>query len=360
MRKDIEKRFGVKMPGVRMRANEVDLPNGTYVIIMMDVPVVSGTVMVERCYFPGTRLALSSLGVTGKEGPHPTTNQEGFWIERADWERVQAAGHELWAPLRYLFTHLEAVVMRNLPDFLGYDEVAQQVEAISPAKRKELRAQADKRTALTMVCKALLAEEASLAPFAVVYEAFERSYSVGTGLQSIVERIRALPELGPGLAGNQEGYEAVPLGLRYELELRRGIYYSGPHSLLAMEPDRCQATLTALRNGLASRGNVSVSTCLVVDDPDLRPFVRRLIELEFPRIPVLSHGASCGATPDRTNTSIDLVEGSIPSEPIRRTRPPRGLRPPGQTRGEPAAWRPSRDHRLRTRRSCSEMRGCRR
>ena len=251
-RKDLERRFGVKIPGVRVRGSEAGLPNGTYVILLMDVPVVSGTIMVEQCYFPGTRQALSSLGVAGREGPQPATGQEGFWVERADWERVQTAGHELWAPMKYLFTHLEAVVARNLPDLVGYDEVAQLVEAISPAELNELRAQANKWTALTMVCKALLAEEASLSPFPAVYDAFQRSYSAAAALQSMVERIRAQPELGPGLAGNQEGYEAVPLGPRYKLELWREMYYSGPYSLLAMEPERCQAILTALRNGLAS------------------------------------------------------------------------------------------------------------
>lgn len=318
LRKNVERRFGVEIPGVRVRRKEAGLQNGTYVILLRDIPVVSGTVMVERCYFPGTRQALSSLGVAGQEGPHPATGQEGFWIERADWERVRAAGHELWAPMKYLFTHLEGVVGRNLPDFVGYDEVAQLVEAISPAGLKELRAQAEKRTALTAVCKALLAEEASLSPFAAVYDAFQRSYSAGAGRQSMVERIRALPELGPGLAGNQRGYEAVPLGPHYELELRRAIYYSGPHSLLAMEPERCQAALTALRNGLAGTGSVSVSTSLVVDDPDLRPLLRRMIELEFPSIPVLSK-RELRRDSRVAQAPIDLGEDSTPPEPVRKT-----------------------------------------
>ena len=80
----------------------------------------------------------------------------------------------------------------------------------------------------------------------------------------------------------------MPLGPRYKLELWLLNVLLGSYSLLAMEPERCQAILTALRNGLASRGSVSVGTSLVVDDPDLRPLVRRLIELEFPSIPVLS------------------------------------------------------------------------
>ena len=76
MRNDVKRRFGVTIPGVRVRAN-TDLTSGTYVILIMDVPVVSGTIMVERCYFPGTRQALSSLGLVGQEGPHPATGQKG-------------------------------------------------------------------------------------------------------------------------------------------------------------------------------------------------------------------------------------------------------------------------------------------
>ena len=113
--------------------------------------------------------------------------------------------------MKYLFTHLEAVVARNLPDLVGDHEVAQLVEAISPAELNELRAQANKWTALTMVCKALLAEEASLSPFPAVYDAFQRSYSAAAALQSMVERIRAQPErLVPGWQGIKRDMKPCP------------------------------------------------------------------------------------------------------------------------------------------------------
>ena len=41
LRKDVERRFGVKIPGVRVRRN-TGLPNGTYIILMMDVPWCRG------------------------------------------------------------------------------------------------------------------------------------------------------------------------------------------------------------------------------------------------------------------------------------------------------------------------------
>ena len=112
--------------------------------------------------------------------------------------------------MKYLFTHLEGVVARNLPDFVGYDEVAQLVETISPAELRELRAQAGKRTALTTVCKALLAEEASLSPFAAVYDAFQRSYSAGAGVKAPSSAFGRCPSWAPGWRGISRDMKPCP------------------------------------------------------------------------------------------------------------------------------------------------------
>jgi type III secretory pathway component EscV len=117
-----------------------------------------------------------------------------------------------------------------------------------------------------------------------IYDTFETLYSEGVNPHDIVENIRSLPVLRPKLAGNDARYSTLPLGPRFENEIRRSIYKSGSHSLLAMEPESCQSTLAAVRTEIGSNDDIVV----VVDDAELRPFLRLLIELEFPNVPVLS------------------------------------------------------------------------
>nr|AEQ20437.1 tetratricopeptide repeat domain lipoprotein [uncultured bacterium CSL12] len=312
MRQSIEDRFGVKIPGIRIRGNEADLPDGVYIIMLMEIPLVSGTVMPDHRFSPATEQALAALGVKGKAAPHPLTGEDGFWIGRDDWQRVEAAEHELWGVMKYLVLHLEAVIQRNLAEFLGHDQVADLLKTTSAKELGELRAQPGKHTALTTLCRALVAEEVPISEFSAIYKAFHRGFSEGAGLLSIVESIRALPVLGPRLPGNERKYAVLPLGPRYEAGIKHAIYQSDFHSVLAMEPERCQDALTALRNEVGAERNLA----LMVHDPQLRPFVRRLIELEFPHIPVLSQRELRTVAEIRTARPVELEEDSAPERPI--------------------------------------------
>jgi type III secretion protein V len=70
-----------------------------------------------------------------------------------------------------------------------------------------------------------------------------------------------------------------------------------------MEPQECQSALNALRNGMRDH-----HTVVVVEDAKLRPFVRQLIDLEFPSIPVLSHREL------RTDLKFEALEAIEPED----------------------------------------------
>ena len=53
MRDLILKEIGITIPGIRFRINEFDLPNGTYVLEFMEIPLESKTISLEKRLFPG-------------------------------------------------------------------------------------------------------------------------------------------------------------------------------------------------------------------------------------------------------------------------------------------------------------------
>jgi type III secretory pathway component EscV/tetratricopeptide (TPR) repeat protein len=284
MRARIKNRFGVAIPGVRFRGNETALPSGTYILMLMDIPLISGSIQLDQRFCPGSQGALASIGVTGERATNPLTRDDGFWIGRDDWRKVEAAGIELWDVFEYVVRDLEAFVQRNLVALLGHQEIAEDLASKSSKSLEEMRASPGKLTALTTVCKALVAEQAPIQPFAETCKEFDRLYSEGIGLPGIVESIRASPLLRPRLRGNDRQHTILPFGPRLEAEFRNAIHRTGAHAVLAMEHERCQLALSAVRAAISPGRAVSI----FVDDPDLRPFVRALTELEFPNVPVLS------------------------------------------------------------------------
>jgi type III secretory pathway component EscV len=283
MRQRVLEQLGVQVPGIRVRGNETDLPDGTYIVMINEIPLASGNVSLKRRFWPGSAEVLSRLSVNGEPVPDPVTGDDGFWIEEKDWARVESQKPELWSFADYMMRHVEAVVRKNVGEFLGHQEIMNLLDNDSSAPLDEIRASSEMVTALTTVCKALLAEEVPIRPFEELCAAFKSCHQSDVGLRETVERIRGVAAIRAQLPGNEADRSLLKLGPRFEAEIRRSLYDDTDHLMLAMEPERCQEGLTAVRNRVNGR-----SHALVVEDRTLRPFVRKLVELEFPDLPVLS------------------------------------------------------------------------
>jgi tetratricopeptide (TPR) repeat protein len=325
MRDRVQKQFGVEIPGVRIRGNEADMPAGSYLIMLMEIPLVTGTVALDQRFFPGRQEDLASLGLTGEPATNPLTGGNGCWIEQEYWQKVETAALELWDVVEYMIMHLEAVVQRNLLVFLGHQEVANLLETKSFQATEKPHFPSARLTALTTVCKSLVAESVSIEPFQAIHALFERLYAERPDLQSIVESIRSMPELRPRLPGNDGQYTILPCGPRFEAEMHHALHPTESHAVLAIKPERCLTALDAVRKSVDSSSRVA----LCVTDPKLRPFVRCLIELEFPQVPVLSRPELRAGIDDSTAGMIELEEVAAESEPV-RTSP----RQPGAAGGE--------------------------
>ncbi len=309
MRERLRDNFGVKTPGVRFRSNDTDLANGTYVITLLGIPFVAGTVQLNHRFCLESAETLTSLGVEGKAAIDPLTGSQGFWIQEADCEKVKIGGVELWDVLRYLIRHLEFVLQRNLIDFVGHDEVADLLLTQSPATLEQVRGEQAKFTSLVILCRSLLGERVPITRFDELFEVFDKLYEQETPLRVIAESVRSLPLRRSRLPGNNGQSAILPLGPRLESEVRKGLYQSSGHSVLAMEPERCQAALAAVRNSIGDQRH----TALLVEDAELRPFVRTLIELEFPEIPVLARPELSGDSLVKTTQVIELEEEVPPA-----------------------------------------------
>jgi type III secretory pathway component EscV/tetratricopeptide (TPR) repeat protein len=298
MRKRLRQELGVKIPGVRFRGNETDFSDGTYVVMINEIPVVTGHLSLKQRFFPGTGEVLSQLGVTGEPASDPVSGVDGVWIDEKDWPKVESQEPELWPVTQYLVRHLEAVLRRNVGEFVGHQEIVNLLERELASPFTEIRASSHMVTALTTVCRALLAEEVPIQPFRDVCAAFNDSYAKRVSPRAIVEEVRSLPAFRDRLPGNDPQRSLLRLSGGFEAEIRHSLYGRDGQQVLAMEPSHCQEALSAVRNAVGERAQT-----LVVEDAALRPFVRKLVELEFPNLPVLSRA--------ELRSDLDLARASV-------------------------------------------------
>jgi type III secretory pathway component EscV len=81
---------------------------------------------------------------------------------------------------------------------------------------------------------------------------------------------------------------------------------------LAIEPDRHRELLDALRTEISSF-DARTRLALVVEDAELRPFLREMIKQEWPSIPVLSTGELLPALEIRVAGEIELHRSYAPA-----------------------------------------------
>jgi type III secretory pathway component EscV len=92
-----------------------------------------------------------------------------------------------------------------------------------------------------------------------------------------------LPSIREHLNSRLDG-GVVEIGPVLSRMVRAAIWKGDAEPALAIAPEECQEFLGIVRETLSARRDRNV----VITDDDLRPFVRWMLEIEFPDIPVLA------------------------------------------------------------------------
>jgi flagellar biosynthesis component FlhA len=291
MRERIEDKTGVRVPGVRIRSNEKDLSDDTYIIMLDEVPVVVGHVSLDRKYSPTEASVLEAAGIQVielEEAPHPLSKQPGWWIPEKYWDRVQMAeGCTLWPdPMQFVIAHLEAVLVSNLADFLGVQEVWDRLERWRRTDSKrdltELAVpDALIRERLVRVLRALLREQVPITAWDSILRAFRGSLH-NAEIGDVVECVRLA--IKTDLPGNSAGAQQVTIPPEIEDAIIPWVTTTDSRRVFAIPPEENKELLAKIRQLLPENDPVAVLvTKAAVRDP-----LRRLIERELPNTIVQS------------------------------------------------------------------------
>jgi type III secretory pathway component EscV len=157
---------------------------------------------------------------------------------------------------------------------------------------------------LTGILRALVAERV---PIGELRDICKRYLEVRGGLSQtdMVEQLRSLPQIAPRLPGSAAGTQLISMGADFERRILAAVHRDGSHAVLAMLPDFCQATLGEVRERLTDQRHAA----LLVESAPARPFVRKLIEMEWPNVPVLSRHELEVMSPMEGVPSRDLAAG---------------------------------------------------
>jgi flagellar biosynthesis component FlhA len=282
----------VNVPGVRVFGMEDTPPFDGYTIKLNTVPVAKGTLKPGLVYCMEDPLILQSLCNIPRsdlsESGDPATGAPGCWLSSEYKPLLIEHRLNFWLDHElYMIHHIEAILRQNLDSFVGVQETANLLEQWAGEDgRSKLVVEAvpDTTTQLRLgrVLRALLAEGVSIAPWRKILEVVREA---GLPHEDVHETVRAVRlHLKEHLFGNPDklrGMTRVPAPESFELGVSKGIVLQDGTPFLDIRPEETQELMNEIRSVLQDYGQDVV---LVVHDAMVRPFVRRLVALEFPRV----------------------------------------------------------------------------
>ena len=298
MRASIEQTYGLRVPGIRVRANE-DIPDGTYIIILEEIPLVSGKVDPRKllCLAPVAQLPHPGREGEGRDAPEaePATVPDGSdraasWIP-LDWaDKVHAAGLETWDAAAYIEAHLRSVIVNHLDLLAHLDEIEGKLAGLDGAdavlsrcERRGADCPASSRSCAVCCPRGC--------PVTPICRLAQRYLALADGpTVEASEEMRLAPAGRAHLTRDLADWRIFTLDEAFEAVLQKRIIREGDGAVLALQPELTQKLLTAVKNLVqpARKAANGMPCVLVVEDWRARPFVRSLLVLELPWLRVVA------------------------------------------------------------------------
>jgi type III secretion protein V len=284
--------IGLVLPGVRIRGDAGQLAESQYAIYVHEVPVATGEAWPDRAFATDPELA-RSLGYDGPPGAHPLNSRPGVWVPEEAAREADARALSLVPPDEFIALHLSRVVKRHAEELLGIQEVQNFLDAMEEqgfgALVKTVVPKLLSVQRLTDILRRLMREEISIKNMKAILEALAEWAPYETDPVFLTEYVRMnLKRYIAHRFGN--GQAVLPVYLldpSLEQAIRGGIRHTASGSKLSLDPETSQAVVESFRRAFA-RVDLSETRPIVLAQMEVRYFVKRLIALEYPDVPVLS------------------------------------------------------------------------
>lgn len=293
MRDGLFYELGVKFPGIRVRGNETDLPDGTYIIMINEIPVVSGNVSLDQVLVNDTVDRLTLLNIQGEEAVNPANGSECAWIPMEYANIAEQAGLTTWDAAGYMVLHLSSVLRKNAAESVGIQEVQnmlEQLEQAFPALVREVVPKTVSPFQLTDILRRLVEEEISIRDLRSVLQALAEWGQVENDTVMLTEYVRNALKRYISHKFTRGGNTLVVYLLDPQIEetVRSSIQHTQSGSYLALEPEITQEILTGVRNEVGTLPPTAQNP-VILTTMEIRRYFRKLVELEFPHLAVLSY-----------------------------------------------------------------------
>ena len=284
--------IGVMLPTVHVSGNSPLKPN-QYMIAIKEIPVAFGSIKPGCVYVNDSAENIKVFGLDGEDLRNPADLRPGAWIPAAQRQIAELAGLKVWGPADVLMLHLSHVLKRHAHEFVGIQEAQAYLDFVARAAPKLVEEVVPKIITIHQfadVLQRLVQEGVSIRDTKTILDALSEWGRIEKDPVMLTEYIRSAMKRALSYKHTKGRDTLFVYLLDPEIEdvIRGAIRRTSTGSFLSLDPAIAHDILDALRRELA---NVSPTAQkpVIITDMELRRFVRKMVELEFPNLSVLSY-----------------------------------------------------------------------
>jgi type III secretion protein V len=285
--------LGVLLPSCYV-SGDAPLKSNQYFIAIKEVPVVYGSIRPDCVYVNDSADNIRVFGIEGEDVRNPADLKPGAWIPASQRHIAELAGLKVWEPAEVITLHLSMVMKKYAHEFIGIQESQALLDFAARGAPKLVEEVVPKVVTihqLTDVLQRLVQEGISIRDVKSILDALSEWGRVEKNDPVVLtEYVRSSMKryISFRYTGGRDTLFVYLLDPEIEDVIRGAIRRTSAGSFLSLDPSIAHDILDAMRREI---GNLppGAQKPVVITDMELRRFVRKMVELEFPTLTVLSY-----------------------------------------------------------------------
>ncbi len=279
--------LGVLIPPIRIRDN-LSLGPNTYSINIRGTRMTMGEIQPNGILVmdPGN----SEIDIAGTQTVEPAFGLPAIWADKSDKDKAEMRGYTIVEPTAVMITHLSEVIKTHSHELLGRQEVKQLIDHINekyPAVVEELIPEKMTIGEVQKVLQNLLKEKVSIKDLLTILETLADYAGNIKDTEVLTEYVRY--KIGRNIVGEyvdeRNKMDIITIHPNLDQYIHEHIQKSIQGSMPIIEPDKNTKILESLDFILAEN---ATRRPVVLASPRSRVAFKKLIEMTFPSVPVLS------------------------------------------------------------------------
>ena len=284
--------LGVMLPFCYVGGDAPIAPN-EYYIAVKEVPVGTGSLRPDSVYVNDSAENIRVFGIEGENVNNPADLRPGSWIPADQRHIAEAAGLKVWEPADVIILHLSRIMRKYAHDFIGIQEAQGYLDFVARGMPKLVEEVIGKVVTIhqfTDVLQRLVQEGISIRDTKSILDALSEWGRIEKDPVMLTEHIRAAMRryISFRFAVGSDTLFVYLLDPEIEDVIRGAIRRTSTGSFLSLDPTIAHDILDAVRREIDNQPPTAQQP-VIVTDMELRRFVRKMVELEFPNLAVLSY-----------------------------------------------------------------------